>query len=101
MRPSLNQPAAHGANDMTAIGTGPYPADIGDGIETFESLSDVQNAMRARVSGIRSSSKCYRQMRSWHGAKVRNAAGKVVANVSYNARLWRPGGGREELVVVG
>jgi hypothetical protein len=69
---------------MTTIGTGPYTADIGDGIETFESLADLQRAMRQRVSGIRSSSEWYRQMRSPHGAKVRSAAGKVVANVSYN-----------------
>jgi hypothetical protein len=31
-------------------------------------------------------------MRSRHGAKVCSADGKVVANVSYNARLWRPSG---------
>ena len=59
---------------MHPIGTGPYTADIGDGIETFETLADVQSAMRARVSGIRSSSEWYRQMRSRHGAKVRDAA---------------------------
>jgi hypothetical protein len=69
---------------------------IGDGIET---LADVQRAMRARVSGIRSSSGCYRQMRSGHGAKVRDAAGKVVANVSYNARMWRASGARDEITV--
>ncbi len=34
-----------------------------------------------------------------HDVKVRSAAGKVVANVSYNARMWRPSGGREEIVV--
>jgi len=83
MPPSPHQPAAHGANEMTTIGTGPYTADIGDGIETFETLADVQRAMRARVSGIRSSSEWYRQMRSRHGARVRDAAGKVIANVSY------------------
>jgi hypothetical protein len=85
---------------MTTIGTGPYTADSGDGIETFETLADVQRAMRERVSGIRSSSEWYRHMRSRHGAKVRDAAGKVVVNVSYNGRLWRPGGAREEIVVV-
>lgn len=86
---------------MATIGNGPYTADIGDGIETFETLADVQRAMWARVSGIRSSSEWYRQMRSRHGAKVRDAAGKVAANVSYNARMWRPSGAREEIVVVG
>jgi hypothetical protein len=29
----------------TRIGTGPYTANIGDGIETFETLADVQRAM--------------------------------------------------------
>ncbi|MBL8804427.1 MAG: hypothetical protein JNN27_20695 [Planctomycetes bacterium] len=81
----------------TQIGTGPYTADVGDGIEKFETLADIQRAMRQRVSGIRSSSEWYRQMRSRHGAKVRDAAGKVVANVSYNARLWRPSGAREDI----
>jgi hypothetical protein len=85
---------------MTTTGTGPYTADIGDGQETFETLADIQRAMRARVSGIRSSSEWYRQMRSRHGAKVRDAAGKVVATVSYNARLWRPSGAMEEILVV-
>ncbi len=84
---------------MTTIGTGPYTADIGDGIETFETLADVQRATHQRVSGIRSSDEWYAQMRSRHGAKVRDAAGKVVANVTYNARMWRPSGGREEMVV--
>jgi hypothetical protein len=84
---------------MTTIGTGPYTADIGDGIESFETLADVQRAMRARVTGIRSGDEWYARMRSRHGAKVRDAAGKVVANVSYNGRVWRPSGGREELVV--
>ena len=84
----------------TQIGTGPFTADIGDGIETFETLADVQRAMRARVSGIRSSSEWYWQMRSRHGAKVRDSEGKVVANVSYNGRLWRPGRAREEILVV-
>ena len=84
---------------MTTIGTGPYTADIGDGIETFETLADVQRAMRERVSGIRSGDEWYAQMRSRHGAKVRDAAGKVVATVSYNARMWRPSGARHELVV--
>lgn len=97
MPPSPHQPAAHGANDMTTIGTGPYTADIGDGIETFETLADVQRAMRARVTGIRSSSEWCRQMRTRHGAKVRDAAGKVVANVSYNGRLWRADAQREPL----
>lgn len=81
------------------IGTGPYTADIGDGIESFETLADLQRAMRQRVSGIRSSSGWYRQMRSRHGARVRDAAGKVVATVSYNGRLWRPSGDREEILV--
>lgn len=84
----------------TPIGTGPHTADIGDGIETFETLAGVQRAMRERVSGIRSSSEWYRQMRIRHGAKVRDAAGKVVANVSYNGRLWRPSGERDEILVV-
>ncbi len=79
--------------------TPPYTADIGDEIETFETLADVQGAMRSRVSGTRSSSEWYRQMRSKHGAKVRDASGKVVANVSYNARVWRPSGAREEIGV--
>jgi hypothetical protein len=35
-------------------------------------------------------------MRSRDGAKVRDAAGEVVANVAYNGRLWRPRGVREE-----
>lgn len=77
----------------------PYTADVGDGIETFQTLADIQRAMRARVSGIRSSSEWYRQMRSLHGAKEHDAAGKVVANVSYNGRLWRAGGAREENLV--
>jgi hypothetical protein len=81
------------------IGTGPYTADIGDGIESFDTLADLQRAMRAQVSGIRSSSEWYRQMRSRHGAKVHDAAGKVVATVSYNGRLWRPSGAREEIGV--
>jgi hypothetical protein len=84
---------------MTTIGTGPFKADIGDGIERFDTLADVQRAMRQRVSGIRSSSEWYRQMRSRHGAKVRDAAGKLVANVSYNGRMWWPSGAREEIVV--
>lgn len=83
----------------TQIGTGPYTADVGDGIETFETLADLQRAMRQRVSGIRSSSGWYRRMRSPHGAKVRSAAGKLVANVSYHGRLWRPSGERQEIVV--
>jgi len=83
----------------TQIGTGPFTADIGGGQETFETLADVQRAMRARVSGICSSSEWYRQMRSKHGAKVRDAAGNVVAAVSYNGRLWWPSGAREERVV--
>jgi hypothetical protein len=81
---------------MTTIGTGPYTADIGDGIESFDTLADIQRAMRARVSGICSSSEWYRQMRCKHGAKVRSADGKVVANVRCNsaavATEW--GGGR-------
>jgi hypothetical protein len=81
----------------TQIGTGPFTADIGDGQETFETLADIQRAMRARISGIRSSSEWYQQMRSRHGAKVRDAAGRVVANVSYNARMWRPSGGMAEM----
>jgi hypothetical protein len=87
MHPSPHQPAAHGANGMTTIGTGPHTADIGDGQERFETLTDVQRAMRARVTGIRSGDQWYPRMRSRHGAKVRDAAGKVVANVSYNARM--------------
>ncbi len=83
---------------MTTIGTGPFAADIGDGQERFDTLADVQRAMRARVSGIRSSSEWYRKMRSRHGAKVRDTAGMFVANVSYNGRLWRPSGAREEIV---
>jgi hypothetical protein len=82
----------------TLIGTGPYTADIGDGIQSFDTLADLQRAMRQPVSGIRSSSEWYRQMRSRHGAKVRDAAGKIVANVSDNGRWWRPSGEREELV---
>jgi hypothetical protein len=85
---------------MTTIGTGPYTADIGDGQETFQTLADLQRAVRQRVSGIRSSSEWYSQMRSRHGAKVCAAAGKLVVNVSYNGRLWQPGGAREEIVVV-
>jgi hypothetical protein len=79
--------------------TGPYTADIGDGQERFETLDDVQRAIRARVTGIRSADEWYAQMLSRHGATVRDAAGKVVANVSYNARVWRPSGGREEIGV--
>ena len=56
MRPSPHQLAAHGANEMTTIGTGPYAADIGDGTESFDTLVELQRAMRARVSGIRPSS---------------------------------------------
>jgi hypothetical protein len=81
----------------TQIGTGPFTADTGDGQETFETLADVQRAMRQRVSGLRSSSEWYRQMRSRDGATVRDAAGRVVATVSYNGRLWRPSGAREEI----
>lgn len=99
MHPSAHQPAAHGDYDMTQIGAGPHTADIGDGQERFETLADVQRAMRARVSGIRSGEDWYARMSSRHGAKVRDAAGKVVANVSYNARIWSPGGAREEIVV--
>ena len=84
---------------MTTIGTGPYTADIGDGTESFDTLADVQRAMRARVSGIRSSLEWYRQMRSRHRANVRDAAGKVVANVSYSARMWWPNGQRGEIAV--
>lgn len=84
---------------MTTIGTGPYTADLGHGIETFETLADVQRAMRQWVSGIRSSSEWYRQMQSQHGAKVRDAAGKVVASVSYDGRLWRASGAREKILV--
>jgi hypothetical protein len=84
---------------LTTIGTGPYTADTGDGQETFELMADVQSAMRQRVSGIRSGDEWYAQMRSRHGAKVRDAAGNVVVNVSYNARMWRPGGAREEIAV--
>jgi hypothetical protein len=83
----------------TTIETGPYMADIGDGIETFETLVDVQSAMRARVGGIRSGDEWYARMRSRHGARVRDASGKVVANVSYNAQMWRPSGAREEIGV--
>jgi hypothetical protein len=78
---------------------GPYTADIGDGQERFETLADVQRAMRARVSGIRFGDEWYARMRSRHGAKVRDASGKVVANVSYNARLWRPSGARGEILI--
>lgn len=55
--------------------------------------------MRARVSGIRSSSEWRLRMRSRLGAKVRDAAGKVVANVSYKGRLWRPSGAMAEMAV--
>jgi hypothetical protein len=74
----------------TRIGTDPHAAGVNDGIERFYTLAHIQRAMRQRVSGIRSSSEWYRQMRSRHGAKVRDAAGKVVATVSYNGRRWRP-----------
>jgi hypothetical protein len=77
----------------------PYTADIGDGPETFASLQEVQRAVYARVSGIRSSSEWYARCRSHHGPKVRDARGRVVATVSYNARLWEPGGARGEIVV--
>jgi hypothetical protein len=30
---------------------------------------------------------------------VRDAASKVAANVSYNGRLWRPSGAREEISI--
>lgn len=82
---------------MTTIGTGPFTADIGDGIESFDTLDDIQRAMRQRVSGIRSSSEWYRQMRSKHGAKMRDAAGEVVANVSYSGRMWRATRDRSEI----
>lgn len=78
------------------IATGPYTADIGDGQETVETLAGVQYTMRARVRGIRSSAEWYRRMRRGNGAKVRDAAGKVVANVSYNGRLWWASWAREE-----
>ncbi len=99
MNPSPYQPAAHGANDMTTNGTEPYTSDIGDRIETFETLADVQRALRARVGWTRSRDGWCRQMRCRHRAKVRDAAGTVVASRSYNARLWRASGGREEIVV--
>ncbi len=83
---------------MTTNGAGPYTADIGDGNETFETLADVQRALRARVSGTRSRDGWRRQMRCRHRAKVRDAAGAVVANVSHNARMWPTSGGREEIV---
>lgn len=75
---------------MTTIGTGPCSVDIGDGIETFEMLADIQHATRARVTGPRSNSEWYRQLRSRHGATVRDAAGKVVANVSCSAPMQGP-----------
>jgi excisionase family DNA binding protein len=76
MHPSPHQPASHGANDMTTIGTASYTADIGDGNETFDTLAEVQRAMRSRVSGIRSGDEWYARMRSRHGAKVRDAGAK-------------------------
>lgn len=52
------------------------------------------------VSGIYSSAEWYRQMRSRHGAKIHDAAGKVVANVSYNsAAVEAERGQREEIAV--
>ena len=90
MHPSPHQPAAHGSNDMTTIGAAPYTADIGDGQETFGTLGEVQRAMRERVSGIRSSSEWYRQMRSRHGAIVRDVAGRW----SRTCRTTRGCGGR-------
>lgn len=39
--------------------------------------------MRARVNGIRSGDEWCPQMGSRHGAKVRDATGEVVTNVSY------------------
>ncbi len=100
-RTSPDAPVAaptRGARSQLSAAAGPLTA-IWEGIETFETVADIQRAMRARVSGIRSSSEWCRQLRSRHGAKVRDASGKVVANVSYNARMWRPSGGREEMVV--
>lgn len=76
-----------------------YTADIGFGIETFETLADVQRAVRTRISAIESSTEFYRRARSMHGPKIRDAAGKVVATVSYNARLWSVTGNRDEIVL--
>lgn len=53
----------------------PYTADIGDGIENFETLADVQRALRARASGGRFSAEWYRRMGSRHGANVCDASG--------------------------
>jgi hypothetical protein len=77
----------------------PFTAEIGDGPETFASLAEVQRAVYARVSGIRSSSEWYARCRSHHGPKVRDARGRVVATVSYNARLWQATGASEEIVI--
>lgn len=63
----------------------PFTAEIGDGIERFDTLADLQRAMRQRVSCICSSAEWYRRMRSRHGAKVRDAAGGMVANVPHSA----------------
>ena len=83
----------------TEHGVAPYTSDIGDGPETFPTLSDVQRAVYTRISGIRSSREWYGRLRSKHGAKVRDTQGRLVAKVSYNARLWEPCGKREEIVL--
>jgi hypothetical protein len=31
--------------------------------------------------------------------ELQDACGRVVSTVSYNARLWEPGGKREEIVI--
>jgi hypothetical protein len=95
---SLKLDARHGVTEVPVAVAAPFTANIGDGPETFASLAELQRAVYARVSGIQSSGEWYGKMRSKHGAKVRDARAKVVACVSYNARLWTPDG-KTEIVV--
>lgn len=73
-------------------------ANIGDGTESFDSLADIQRAVRSRVSGKRSSAAWYRKRHST-GADILDANGKTVARVSYNGRIWQPTEQRVEIVL--
>jgi hypothetical protein len=72
-----------------------YTADIGNGPEAFDSLDAVSAAVYSRVSGLVSSAEWYGKIRTSKGAAIKDAGGKVVARVSYNARLWTADGKTE------
>ena len=53
-----------------------------------ESVADAQRIIREKVAGRVSSTGWYRGLGTMRGAAVTDAAGNVVARVSYNGRAW-------------